>query len=273
MATDHGATPYKHICEPQSCPGQPLLWLSASTPVPCATYLHKMAHLYTVRPSHIQHFPCVLIMYVQLAIVAVSKAPTTWPLDAAHKLVHVGVVHLQQWKASYVSQDAVQATSTHAGYATSGHHVCEQSLGDPTPRSEYRACAAGAAAYLDADLVCPDQCAAVPVDSTYGALTLVQHMVTATQPTLHTETHSNQPTATNVLAKACMAAEQGCLAQGADTCMEALPVYEVHNCGKSTARLQIPPTCRGRVHCTEASWRPCCAAGACWSVVCALPVS
>jgi hypothetical protein len=39
-------------------------------------------------------------MDIQLAVKAVGKAAAaTWPLDAAHKLVDVGVIHLQsiQW--------------------------------------------------------------------------------------------------------------------------------------------------------------------------------
>jgi hypothetical protein len=38
--------------------------------------------------------------------------------------------------------------------------------------------------HLDSHIVGPYQCAAVPVDCADGALTLVQHMVTATQPAL-----------------------------------------------------------------------------------------
>jgi hypothetical protein len=34
-------------------------------------------------------------MDVQLAVKAVPKAAATGPLDAAHKLVDVGVIHLQ----------------------------------------------------------------------------------------------------------------------------------------------------------------------------------
>lgn len=38
--------------------------------------------------------------------------------------------------------------------------------------------------HLDADLICPHHCAAVPGDGADGALTLVQHVVAATQPAL-----------------------------------------------------------------------------------------
>jgi hypothetical protein len=51
-------------------------------------------HLDIVRPCHVQHLRCVPVVDVQLAVKAVGKASASRPLDAAYKLVHVGVVHL-----------------------------------------------------------------------------------------------------------------------------------------------------------------------------------